>query len=241
MKKLVLLITLVFPATAAMWACTCIYYIPTFCETITYGNNGNVHPNLLIVHGRVTDIQSDHMKVHILDILSGTTGEQTIRVRSGNGADCVVFVGLFSKNASYIFAFNGSPESDYILSECGVSFLSVNGDEINGPVAPGINRIRIADFPTLNDCGGIGSRISVIDVYPTLTDGEIRVTSTADIENISISVYDMLGRRVYKPADVIIHAAMPIVIPGSHFAAGCYAIVVEAQGVRRVFRVVVAA
>jgi len=218
-------------------SCSCVY-IPTFCETITYGN-GSIDTNYLIIHARVESKSNTEMKVRVLTVLFGTPNGSVLTIPQGYGADCRESIDGFDQNSEYIFALRGRSEEGYHLSICGVNYLNISGDEIIGDIAPGIKRIRIADFPTVENCGGLGSILSFIDVIPTLTSGDVVVSTTKDIEEINIAMYDMVGRLVYRSTNDVLLESEPLIIPGSHFPAGCYAIVTNSAGVRRIFRVVI--
>ncbi len=237
MKNLYITCILLCSAFATGFSCSCAY-VPTFCESITY-LDGTIDSNYVIVHAEVLSKNNSEMELRMLTHLFGTPSESVLTVPQGYGADCRESIGGFNVGSEYVFAFWGRSDGGYNLSICGVNWLNVSGNEVVGSIAPGIDRIRIADFGELQDCGNLGSTLTFIDVTPTFTSGDIEVSTTRDIEGINIAMYDMIGRLVYAPTSNVLLESAPLVIPGIHFPSGCYAIVTEVKGIRRVFRVMI--
>jgi hypothetical protein len=214
-------------------ACSCIY-VPTFCETITFP--GYIDSNYLIIHGQVESKNSESMKVRIIDVLFGTPTETVVTIEQGYGVDCRESISHFETSNNYVFALYGA---SYNLSICGVTWLPVAGGVIRGNIAPGITQIKIKDFPSLSNCGDIGAVLTFISVYPTLTSEYIQVSTTRDIDNIDISVYDLMGRIVFQNSSSELLESEPLIIPADRLIAGCYAITVHYAGLRRTYKVLV--
>jgi hypothetical protein len=236
MKTLYISLLLLFSVVHIGYACSCAY-VPTFCETISYG--GTVDSFYLIVHARVENKSASEMKIRVIDVLFGTTPETVLTIPQGYGADCRESINRFNENSEYIFALYGTSDIGYNLYICGVTSLTVSGNQIIGDIAPGVHKLAIKDFPTLQNCGGIGSLLSSVDVTPTLASGTIHVSTTRDIEDMRITMYDLMGRLVYSAQPDILLAALPWDIDSRHFPAGYYAIITETAGIRRVFKVVI--
>jgi hypothetical protein len=233
MKQLFLILCASIAMQLSVSACSCLF-IPTFCETIT--RPGYVDSNYLIIHGRVESKNQESMQVRILDVLFGTPEDMVVTIPQGYGADCRESINGFEPNGHSLFALYGDT---YHLSICGVTWLPIVGDVITGAIAPGISHLKIKDFPTLNNCGDIGAVLTFISVYPTLTSEHIKISSSRDIENIDISVHDMMGRRVFTSTSEALLEAEPLVISADHLAAGCYAITIRYAGIRKTYKVVV--
>lgn len=236
MKVFYLFFVFLISSATTGTACSCAF-IATFCETITSG--GAIDSNYLIVHARVDKKSPDEMQVGVIDVLFGEASEQTLRIPQGYGADCRESIDRFALHSEYIFALYGNSGDGYNLFICGVTWLAISGNEIVGDIAPGIHRIAIKDFPLLQNCGGIGSVLSTLDVTPTLSSGTIHVSSTKDIEDLRITMFDLAGRLVYSTTPDILTAEQPWVIDSRQFPAGYYVIATETAGIRRVFRVVI--
>ena len=236
MRRSIVLLGFLITVVHVAFSCSCIY-IPTFCETISYGG-GPIDSNYVIIHARVDSKNNDEMHVRVLTILHGTPDGNVLTIPQGYGADCRASIDGFEKNKEYIFALRGN-SSSYFLSICGVTSLRVSGKDIIGDIAPGVHRIPIAEFPTIDNCGNIGSLLAFIDVTPTLTANRFEVSTTQNINDIRITVYDMLGRRMIQPYTGYLYVSEPFTIQANHFLPGSYVVVTEVAGIRRVFRVVI--
>lgn len=217
-------------------ACSCAY-VPTFCETITFG--GHISSAYLIVHGIVEDKDGSYMTVRIKDVLFGNPQLVNIAIPDGNGADCRESISTFTIGKDYIFAVYDHGEFGYSLSICGVTWLEVENNVAKGPIAPGVTSLAIQDFHQLQDCGDIDVISTSISVNPTLTSDVIEVETNAENLLVEIVMYDMLGRMVYSRPAYHLMATEPLVIAADQLPSGCYTIVTEAVGIRQVFRVVI--
>ena len=145
--------------------CNCVP-IGTFCETIT--TEGKIDTTYLIVYGEVERKTSEVMHVRIIDLLFGSPSEEVLTIPNGYGIDCREPIAKFKEGSQYLFALHGKDVLGYFLLTCGVTSLEVTGGEVRGAIAPGIERVRIEDFATLNACGNIGTLLSSVSVLPTL-------------------------------------------------------------------------
>lgn len=232
MIRIVTFAALLF-CSAPAFACSCVQ-IPTFCETITW--HGAIDSNYLIIHAIVEDKESEWMDVRILDVLFGTPSETVITIPNGYGADCRMSIAPFNTGDQYIFALYGET---YHLSICGITWLEVDGPHIKGEIAPGINKIRINEFPTIDNCGSIGTMLTSISVYPTLTSQSVGIYTTHDLEGVEIVMYDMLGRMIIKTPPQSLLESEPFEISAQDLPSGCYTIALYVAGTRRTFRVIV--
>jgi hypothetical protein len=177
------------------------------------------------------------MDVRIVDVLRGEPLADMITIENGDGADCRVFVGQFEEGAHYLFAFYGNPEFGYNLYHCGVTFLRIEGDVIEGKIAPGVTQIPITELVTIGNCGGIGAEVTVINVSPTLTSNIVRVKTTKDVADIDIRMFDMAGRLVYIYPFQLLPADQPVEITAGVYPQGCYIITVDALGIRETHKI----
>jgi hypothetical protein len=236
MKYLSLALLFLLARPESSYACSCAY-VPTFCETISF-NGGAIDSSYVIVHAKVESKNNDGMSIRILNILFGEPEGTVLHIPQGYGADCRESVDGFDKNSEYIFALLGY-QGDYFLYICGVTWLNVSGNEAVGSIAPGVNRLKISEFTSLNNCGGIGSSLAFIEVTPTLTSTEFEISASQDIDDLSVRMYDMAGRLAYHAPARTLLAGSPLVISAGHFPPGCYAILTETAGFRRTFRVII--
>jgi hypothetical protein len=220
-------------------ACSCAY-IPTFCETITFGND-SVNANYIIAHVSVEEKFATGMKVKIRQVFFGQPESSIISIESGNGADCRRNTEQFTVGNQYLFAISGNSQYGYSISECGITVLDVTGGTIYGPIAPGIDQLPLTQLPQLDACGNLISvPLEGITVRPTLTSENIQIFFFSDaIGKFEYAMFDMSGREVIPYTTTELLHTSPITIPTSHYAAGCYAIVTRVNGIKKVFKVVI--
>lgn len=240
MLKNLLLSSLFLFSHLAGKACSCAY-IPTFCETITFGND-SINANYIIAHVSVEEKFATGMKIEVRQLFFGQPESSTITIESGNGADCRRNTEQFTVGNQYLFAISGNTQYGYSISECGITVLDVTGGTIYGPIAPGIDQLPLTQLPQLDACGNLISvPLEGITVRPTLTSDNIQIFFFSDIVgHLEYAMFDMSGREVIPYTTTELFPVSPITIPTSHYAAGCYAIVTRLNGIKKVFKVVIA-
>ncbi len=226
-------------------ACSCIF-IPDFCQTITFGNNGAIPAYLHIYYVKVATQSASGMKVNILKTYHGEdlTGHP-IFITSGDGANCNVITSQFAVGEEMIIAA-AKNEDQWSLSECGVSHLKVENGQVLGQITPTITQLPLNQFPFLNGCGSLNptpteeptGSVPFI-VGPSLTDQQVRIaTKGVATTDLKVRVFDLTGRLVLEttvPKEAAFYGQQ---IPIGEWSKGLYFFSLEAAGRRETFKVV---
>ena len=187
-------------------ACDCIF-IPTFCEAITFNNNGQVLDYLSIYVIKVNAQSSNGLHVFISQTYFGEnlTGHNLF-MQDGNGADCVLFASSnLTVGSQYIVAANVSGDT-MTLSDCTVSFLPIDNGIVKGAIAPGVTEVALAEFPNTVNCGDL-SPSEVVEpglldgliIRPTLTSNWVEFrTKSSQVADLKLTVFDAAGRLVLR-------------------------------------------
>ncbi|MEM1321670.1 MAG: T9SS type A sorting domain-containing protein [Bacteroidota bacterium] len=238
MKKYLPFLFLCLPFLST--ACSCID-IPTFCETITYGGDGEVTVGL-IVRARKTKTLNDGMVVEIQDVLYGEESDGSLIVRDGNGADCGLHTGVFEENEELILALHRFGER-YSISICGHNFLRIEDNTVRGNIKPGINNLSYEQFLRTVDCGDLKfSRLEdILKVYPTLTRGPVQLESRAERNDLRLryNVYNALGRLMIQSNEFALAPSASEFIEMGNLAKGIYMVELVAEFRKVVYRIVV--
>lgn len=226
-------------------ACTCAY-IGTFCETITY-NSEVISPYLCVIRGTVISQESDRMKVKVVDHLGGAVPSASeVFIISGNGANCGEFTGGFEVGKDFVFAMNtgwGMNEDSYSLSICGVSFLRINNNIVEGKIAPGINSVSYNKLGTINDCGNLSlsKKIGLFSIYPTLTSTGPSIfldSDASDPVGIEWEMFSNIGQLIAENKSQTFEPGDQITIDMEHYPTGVYLLRLQRAGERKVFKIV---
>jgi hypothetical protein len=138
-------------AALPVFACSCLT-ITHFCES--------VGPGQAIAYGVVVEKDASGswwMNVAVLDWTSaGASAPDTITIRGGSGADCLVVLAHFSVGDTVVLAPTASsPDWDpgfetpyplYVLYECARTFLMVKNGRVTGPIREGLSEQPYAAF-----------------------------------------------------------------------------------------------
>ncbi|MCF8246472.1 MAG: T9SS type A sorting domain-containing protein [Saprospiraceae bacterium] len=199
---------LLFGFSQKAQACDCDF-IPTFCEAITYQNNGQVLDYLSVYRVKVTANLGNGLQVFVSQTYSGENMiGHSLFIEDGNGANCVLFASAYlSVDKEYIIAAYKTGDT-LALSECAVSFLAIENGLVKGAIAPGVSEVSLDDFPNIANCGDLTS-VGVFSpdekdrliVMPTLATGIVTVkanqTFWAQPTELKLVVYDAAGRLVF--------------------------------------------
>ncbi|NUO01601.1 MAG: T9SS type A sorting domain-containing protein [Saprospiraceae bacterium] len=240
-KNFTLLLFALLGYSGISHACSCIY-IPTFCETITYGNNGQIADYLSVYAGTVSAATDSEIELLVQETYFGefNTG-QTIRLAKGFGADCVLELSNFAVGDTYIIAAN-KHENTWRLSACGITFLKVQNGEVIGPIAPGVSRVSLAEFVSEANCGNLtgGNGLGfLLKVNPTLTSGDVNISTSLEVAvPIQVTVFDAAGRLVHQAKESAFTENKPIVLDMEAWAAGMYFVRMDLLGQRKTVKVV---
>lgn len=223
MKTLLIICTFLGLSIQSNWACTCIGQ-DTFCESIVY-EDGEIHESVIVLRGKHVGKNNLGIKFKVLEILHGNLPSDLITIRNGNGADCSQSTDGYSNGDEMILAiylYYGDEENVYDHTICGVSMLSVQNGKVKGAVAPGITEIPLSDFYDLSNCGNLQGKLSGVNVYPTLTDGLVYVSSDFNGEaTVNWTLFDVTGRRI-ETGQILVNQESETEINFSKLANGLY-------------------
>ena len=246
MKYTITLFAFLFsPFLQKVTACDC-FYIPTFCQAITYENNGEIRDYLHIYHVTVAVKQTDGMSVNIHQTFFGENlAGQSIFISSGDGANCNLITSQFEVGESLVIAAAKSIDNWY-MSECYVSFLKVENGMVSGAIAEGVTNVPLAEFHTLANCGDLQlNPISepnipdYISLTPTLTDGTVILKSLIQLPaDLHLQVFDVAGRQIFQTTIRNNGALVEETIHMRDWASGLYLFQAAVAGQKEVYKVV---
>ncbi len=237
-KAFTLLLVAFFGYLAKSHACDCLY-IPTFCETITYGSNGEIQQGTHVYLGAVSAITATGIEFIVQKTYFGevNTG-QTLSLESGNGGNCVLMLENFQVGETFIIAPHKGVDDLWRLAACGVTVLEVINGEVRGPIAPGISKVQLSKFSTIADCGDLAPDFP-IQVNPTLTSNEVTITTKLPSPvPIQVTVFDAAGRLVHQTKEPAFDIDKTIVLNMEAWAAGVYFVRMDLLNQRKTVRVV---
>lgn len=217
--------------TSAVMACSCIY-IPTFCETISFGVTGTEYSyHIALVE---TDKKfNDGMRIKVLDVLYGDlASDHTYMIRKGNGADCQVNTDGLDEKKQYLMALGGPSESSEFLYlfECGVTYLPVTNGIVNGPVADGVNSAGLNELKAIMGCEGLEHDQSVYAIYPNPASNIIKIKSSViDPSGIKLTIHAINGSLI-RSEDIDFAADTLKQVDVSGLSSGVYLFTIEYTG-----------
>lgn len=228
-------------------ACDC-FPISTFCETITYQNNGQIWNFLSIYRVKVESSLPNGIKVSIFQTYAGEDkAGQQLYVKNGNGGDCVLFASTFlDQNQDYIIAAQLLNDT-LSISECGISYLKIENGMVQGAIAPGITEVALADFPNTTQCGDLTPvAVFVPDqkdrliVVPTLATARVIVKANQTFwgqpTGLKLVVYDAAGRLVFTQNYPDFDYYTPALVDTKGWNSGVYMLRLSAGKVNVVVR-----
>ena len=244
--KTILLIALLWISTLpAAKACSCMGS-PDFISTL---NDRNFSP-ALIVRGEKTSDYHYGMKFRIKEVLKGQETKSDIIVWGDNGALCRVYTSGFARGEELILALyktdkmgneihaaeypdNLEQEGDYILSVCGIHYLSVKSNQVDGPITGNQSRMNYADFKKL-----IGVSEPALPegkaflVYPNpAPDGQFNIGyHLPDVTELTVSLYNVIGKEVKKFIVALTTEKGTIEVDGNNLSSGIYFVDLQAKG-----------
>lgn len=221
-------------------ACDCIF-IPTFCEAITYENNGQVLDYLSVYRIKVTAATNNGLNVFVAQTFSGENlVGHNLFIQDGSGADCVLFASFHLQvDSEYIIAAQRMGDT-LRLSECAVSFLAIENGEVKGAIAPGVTEVAVSVFQNVANCGDLSPSevvepgvLSGLMMRPTLTSNfvEIRTSSTQQAD-LKLAVFDAVGRLVFRAGYPGFGFYTPAKVDLKDWSDGVYFLHFEAGGER---------
>jgi hypothetical protein len=226
-------------------ACSCVF-IPTFCETITYNNNGQIWDQLSIYQVRMVTKTPNGVNAFISETYAGEnlTGH-TVFILDGGGWDCILPVNsFFELGKSYIVAANRTGDT-LSVSICGVTWLPVKNGKVTGDIAPGISSLPLSEFPKIANCGDLlpaeelyPGVLDGIVVRPTLATESVQVKTTSPFQaDMRLSVYDTTGRLLLRSDYPAFNFYSNVFVDLAEFSEGVYFLHAEVEGEQKAFKV----
>lgn len=238
-KTLTILSFLILGLGQKAAACNC-FFIPNFCEAITYQNNGQIHDFLTIQRIKVLSLGTNGLVVGVSKTFFGENlVGQSLFLRDGNGADCGLFASTNLQLGEEYIVASYKDNGEIMLSECYVSFLKIENETVVGAIAPGITAVAVADFPGIGNCGNLGptavkgpiaSRNFV--VTPTLATDMVTIQAKASPNlqraELKLTVFDVTGRVVFQKKYADFGFYTPAIIDTQTWGAGVYFLQLQA-------------
>ncbi len=225
-------------------ACSCVY-IPTFCETLTFGNDGQIREGQNVYLATVSGITATGIELFIEKTYFGEVKTwQNLNIENGNGANCLVMLNNFHVGDRYILSPHKSGDNTWWLSECGISYLRVQNDKVVGPIAPGVSEVPVAAFASTPNCGNLKD-IDVPEpgfpfkINPTLTSDQVVVSTDLETPvSLEVMVFDATGRLVHRAKNGAFDQNATLVIDMLPWSAGVYFVRLSLYGQRKTVKVV---
>lgn len=230
-------------------ACSCIPSY-TFCSSISQSN--------IIVTAKVIDIYEvgvqgqitpPLMDIVIQDRLFLDFPTDTITMIGQDGFNCNAgFYGI-EVGDLLIIAFNDQvswwynvpaphPFSTYNLWGCGVFYLEINDDKVNGAISEGVNQQPFNEFVEhLDQCLNITSVNEQTDLKYSFVPNPTSDLVTVQLEqpiDIQVAIYSLGGTLLQRKEEL----GNSIVLDLGNYAPGMYLMVVTCNGRRRTEKLV---
>lgn len=230
-------------------ACSCIPSY-TFCASIS--------PNNIIVTAKVIDIYEvgvqgqitpPLMDIVIQDRLFLDFPTDTITMIGQDGFNCNAGFYNIEVGDLLIIAFNDQtswwynvpaphPYSTYNLWGCGVFYLEINDDNVNGAITEGVDQQPFSEFVEhLDQCLNVTSLNNPEELsytfVPNPTSDLVTVQFEQPIE-VQIALYSLSGALLQRKEEF----GNSIVLDFGNYAPGMYLMVVEGNGQRRTEKLV---
>lgn len=182
-------------------ACTCARFDPVFCHNVSETSN--------VIRVHVLEFVEFYlMRVELLENLHQEINSDTITILGQDGLNCGEILGGFTPGDTLILALRNWWEIDgevyWYLDGCGRHYLSIQNEDVVGPITPFINQQTLDDFKdNLFDCFEMISSVdeseisSEIKVFPNPFNGTLNIVSD-HVKIESIDVFDFTGKLVER-------------------------------------------
>lgn len=229
-------------------ACDC-FPLTTFCEGITFGNNGQIADYLSIYQIKVIAKVGNGLQVFVGHTYAGDDLENhQVYIQDGNGADCGLFASThLAEGKNYIVAASAFVSVDTLtLSECIVSFLPIENGLVKGAIAPGVTEVPLGEFTAVANCGDLSpsitkepSALEGLSLRPSLARDFVEILSDwPKAVDLKLHVFDAVGRLVFQAEFPSFHPNSQFRLDISNWSSGVYFFRLEMQGKRLTKRVV---
>lgn len=254
MKHILLFFLLWISTLSVSEACSCF----GDSDFISIVQDKNYSPDL-IVRGVKTADHYYGMKFRIKEVLKGQETRSTITVWGDNGALCRVYTSGFSAGEELILALYKTdkmgnsiaaseyPEDlekdgDYHLSICGVHFLKIENNQVSGQITKSQSHIGYAGFKKLLGVDEpMPAEGKAFLIYPNPAPfGQFKIAyQLSGADELTISVYNVLGSEVKNYQVALLSAKGTIEIDAQDIREGVYFVDIQAKGYRHQQKIVV--
>lgn len=256
---------LVIAFSLAAWntqACSCIF-IETFCASINpdYIDEYNIFRGKVLEKYTLTTSGGfgiPFMDVQLITQYRGDVVEvDTITLIGQDGVNCAAGLGEFSVGSDFVFytyGFNAFlPEEitlqlEYMATEldgCGRSYLFVEGEQVTGPIRPGLQTAPLDEFiETLDNCIAVPTDTEEADPLAEAVIAPNPATETVTLfhEGLSldqVQLFNAVGELISVDQQAIQASSGVYQLRVSDLPTGLYTVVIYAEEQRRALRVVV--
>lgn len=255
----------VFAISLAAWntqACSCIF-IETFCASINseYIEEYNVFRGKVIQ--KYTLMTSGGFGIPFMDVELITqyrgeaAGADTITLIGQDGVNCATGLDEFSAGTDFIFytyGFNAflpeevTAQLEHIATEldgCGRSYLFVEGEQVTGPIRPGVQTAPLDEFiETLDNCIAVPTDTEEVDPLAEVVVAPNPTTEVITLFHDGLSLdqvqlYNAVGALIATDQQLIQASSGGYELPVRDLPPGLYTVVIYAEEQRRALRVVV--
>ncbi len=244
-RLLLLCLPLAFAPVRAL-ACLCNRNPETFCESVdTFYTVLQVR--LLALHNDAGHHYLPLADVEISRQLAGAFApdRDTISLLQQDGLNCNDSWEGFDIGQEFILAIVQDPSewvSDsiqqllpyplYDLRDCGHFYLFIDGEEVSGPIRPGVAEESLSDFlQRLEACSGLVPTPTgepgdgEVRLYPNPAYGQVRLELPEGMTPLRLELYAATGQRLGEWAV----AAPPFELPVDRLPAGLYYLRIHTQ------------
>ena len=253
--KHILLFTLLWIGTAPVAeACSCI----GGSDFASIVHDQNYAPDL-VVRGVKTADHYYSMKFRIKEVLKGQETRSTITVWGDNGGLCRVYTSGFSNGEELILGLyktdkmgnritvpeypeNLEKDGDYHLSICGVHFLKIVNNQVSGQITKYQSHMDYSGFKKLLDVDEpMPAEGKAFLIYPNPAPfGQFKIAyQLSSADELTISVYNVLGSEVKNYQVALLSANGTIEIDAQDLREGVYFVDIQAKGYRHQQKIVV--
>lgn len=255
----------VFAFSLAAWnaqACSCVF-IETFCASLNpdYIDEYNIFRGKVIEKYTLTTSGGFDIPLMDVELITQYRGEvteaDTITLIGQDGVNCATSLGEFSVGTDFVFytfGFNAFlPEEitvqlEHIATEldgCGRSYLFVEGEQVTGPIRPGVQTAPLNEFiETLDNCIAVPTDTEEIDPLSEAVIAPNPTTETITLFHDGLSLdqvqlFNAVGELISVDQQVIQASSGVYQLPVRDLPTGLYTVVIYAEEQKRALRVVV--
>jgi len=186
-------------------ACSCIEP-SSFCESIT-DLDGQILPKV-IIRGKVIKTEAAGKTVRIDHVIHGVINLEEILIRQGF---CTIFFHELENDQEFVIAlsspFSTSPQNEFDLLACAISFLKIENETVKGKIAPDLSSMSYQEFVESTNCGKGFDNESLqesLSFYPNPTINNLKIknsSSQLSYGNLKLKIFDIHGRLLLSTSN----------------------------------------